>query len=181
MAQQDFIGQKGPSKKNPYKKQQEIPAARFSLKNKFILLCTVILIALFGYGLWSLKNTAPAETTETKKEKVKKTEKTAVVLPEKHEEKWQFMQDLKHKEVEQSEYESNNNKHPDPYDVRCASFKSNERAQSLKAQIAFTGIAAKVKKVGSWYRVYSGPYESKRLAQNDINKLKRNKIDCKIF
>ena len=58
--------------------------------------------------------------------------------------------------------------------------ESLEQAQTLKAKIAFAGLVAEVKKTqgsnGIWYKVRLGPYETKRLAESDKNKLKRIKI-----
>lgn len=176
MAHNDYISRKNTPKKNPYKKNQASQDDKFSLKNKLILLSTLILIGGFTYFLWNIKDKAPVEKIP---QIIVKQEE--VVLPEKHEEKWGFMQDLKNKNVEKGEYDGENKTHPTPYEIRCASFKSIERAESLKAQIAFTGLSAKIKKVGSWYRVFLDGYENKRATQNDINKLKSNKLYCKIF
>lgn len=177
MAHNDYISRKNSPKKNPYKKNQEPQKNKFSLKNKLILLVTLILVGGFAYFLWGIKDKKPVDI----KPEITVEKKPEVILPEKHEEKWGFMQDLKNKSVEQSEYNIENNNHPKAYQVRCASLKSSERAESLKAQIAFTGLSAKVKKIGSWYRVFIDGYQNKREAQNDINTLKRNKIYCKIF
>lgn len=180
MAHNDYISRKNTPKKNPYKKNQEPPENKFSLKHKVILLIILILAGSFAYFLWVIKDKTPINAQPQNKQTLVE-QKPKVVLPEKHEEKWDFMQDLKNKNVEQSEYNIESNNHPKPYQVRCASFKSSERAESLKAQIAFTGLSAKVKKIGSWYRVFIDGYQNKREAQNDINKLKQNKIYCKIF
>ena len=64
--------------------------------------------------------------------------------------------------------------------MQCGSFRTLEQAQTLKAKIAFAGLVAEVKKTqgsnGIWYKVRLGPYETKRLAESDKNKLKRIKI-----
>jgi cell division protein FtsN len=42
--------------------------------------------------------------------------------------------------------------------------------------MAFAGVSAEIKQSSGKYRVVSGPYASKRQAQNDKNKLLQQKI-----
>ncbi len=58
----------------------------------------------------------------------------------------------------------------------CAAFGAKEKAESMKAQIAFAGLQAEVKPVTNkagarLYRVQLGPYASKTLAEADKKKL----------
>ncbi len=72
------------------------------------------------------------------------------------------------------------------YLMPCGSFRSLNRAEELKAQIAFTGhksIINKVKvKSGLWYRVELGPFKSKRKTESIRHRLQDNGFNyCKIW
>ena len=73
-----------------------------------------------------------------------------------------------------------------PYKMQCGSFRKRSQAEAMKAQIAFSGLVAKVSessgKNGIWYKVALGPYPRKRMAEADKHKLKRNNITtCQIW
>ena len=62
------------------------------------------------------------------------------------------------------------------YVMGCAAFGAQEKAESMKAQIAFAGLQADVKPVTSktgarLFRVQLGPYSSKTAAEADKKKL----------
>ncbi|MFZ5843179.1 MAG: SPOR domain-containing protein [Pseudomonadota bacterium] len=62
------------------------------------------------------------------------------------------------------------------YVMGCAAFSAQEKAESMKAQIAFAGLQADVKPVTSktgarLFRVQLGPYSSKAAAEADKKKL----------
>ena len=70
--------------------------------------------------------------------------------------------------------------------MQCGSFRKEQQAQAMKAQMAFAGLIAEIRKTngknGVWYRVRLGPYETKRQAESDKNKLKRiNIVSCGIW
>ena len=72
------------------------------------------------------------------------------------------------------------------YSMQCGSFRTTERAEQLKAQIALQGLESRVLASGSidnrWYRVMLGPYQSKRNAQKDVHQLRSGGINgCKIW
>ncbi len=68
------------------------------------------------------------------------------------------------------------------YVMQCGASKVLEKAESLKAQIAFIGLQAEVVEKDGWYRVRLGPYTSKRAAESDRHKLERNDFnDCRIW
>lgn len=68
------------------------------------------------------------------------------------------------------------------YVMQCGASKVKEKAESLKAQIAFIGLQADVSEKDGWYRVRLGPYSSKRAAESDRHKLQRNDFDgCRIW
>lgn len=73
------------------------------------------------------------------------------------------------------------------YVLACASFTEKARAETMKAQIALTGLQAAINPVKSksgqtFYRVQLGPYDSKRDAERDKHKLQAGGMnDCKIW
>ena len=183
MANQDYVSKPRPKKKSSKKvvAKKAPMATGMSLKNKAMMLLTLIAVMGFGYFLWVIKDQQPV--VEVTKPVVKSQPKKAVVLPEMPKEKWSYQKDLAQKEVEQGQYEVIDK---GPWKMQCASFKSNAQAQSLKAKIAFLGIESKVQKAqgknGTWYKVILGPYKRKRSAERDRHKLKRNHINhCQIW
>lgn len=188
MANQDYISRTPPNKnknsrrgKKVAKKPQGLP-----LKTKLYSIILLILIAAFGYGLWSLK-TDPSTKTPVNPSVQKEIKETVQVkekaLPEKPEEKWTYHKELENQVIEPGKYEV---KEKGPYKMQCGSFKTQKQAETLKAQIAFAGLEAQVKSVtgknGTWHKVFLGPYPRKRLAEKDKHKLKRNNINyCQIW
>lgn len=70
------------------------------------------------------------------------------------------------------------------YIMQCGSFRTDERAQQLKATLALNGFESRViiSNGGKWHRVVLGPYESKREAEKDRHELRRADIQrCKIW
>jgi len=183
MSNQDYIARTPAKKKknNPYKKNTPPPAPKLSVKNKLIGFIIIILIAAFVYSLWFLKTSpetkAPIKTVTT-------APATKVTnLPEPPKEKWTYVENLKTKEIEVGQYEV---KKKGPYRLQCGSFKTTGRAETLKATIAFMGLEALIKKSigsnGTWYKVILGPYERKRLAEQDKHKLRNNNVNrCQVL
>jgi len=73
------------------------------------------------------------------------------------------------------------------YIMQCGSFRHENAAESLRAQIALNGFEASInptveKNSKRWYRVVLGPYTSKRRAESEKHQLERNNINnCKIW
>ncbi|HCM48261.1 MAG TPA: cell division protein FtsN [Colwellia sp.] len=188
MANQDYVS-RAPAKKktnNRNGKKTAKKAHKIPLKSKLVSLILIILISGFAYGLWSLKTdpstkTPLVESIQTTTEI--KSKNKVDELPELPKEKWTYVKDLETKEIEVGEYEV---KEKGPYKMQCGSFRTAKQAETLKANIAFSGLEAQVKsvvgKTGTWYKVFLGPYPRKRLAEKDKHKLKRNNINgCQIW
>lgn len=182
MAHQDYVSRK----KSPKKKAAE-QAPKVSIKIKLIAVFTILALIVFSYGLWSLSQKTVESTNSVNEESATHTPKTSkqeVELPVFNaDDDFEFMKKLKEQEVEPGKYEV---KDQGPYLMQCGSFRTEQQAQELKANIAFAGIASQVKKTtgsnGVWYKVILGPYERKRLAESDKHKLSRNKINyCQIW
>lgn len=184
MAHQDYVSRsKSPKKKNnPYKKNQPEAAPGLPVKVKLIIALLVIALLGFAYLLWSIKDIEPQATITPEASAKASTQKTTP-LPTPPKEKWQYMEELKSKEVEVGEYTV---EEKGPYKMQCGSFKTEKQAQVMKATIAFTGLSAQISAVkgtnGTWHKVFLGPYARKRSAEKDKHKLKSNGITtCQIW
>ena len=183
MPNQDYVARTPAKKKknNPYKKSTPPPTPKSTINNKIVSVIIIILIAAFAYGLWFLKTSpktkAPIQTLPT----APATKETHLPKPPK--EKWTYVENLKTKEIEVGQYEVTQK---GPYRLQCGSFKTTERAETLKATIAFVGLEASIKKSigsnGTWYKVILGPYSRKRLAEQDKHKLRNNSVNrCQVL
>ena len=187
MANQDYVSRPPAKKKKNTRNGNKQPnnTNKSPLKSKLISLLLIVLIATFSYGLWSLKTDPSTKTplVEPIKTIKSKTQATGNELPKPPKEKWTYVKDLATKEIEVGKYEV---KEEGPYKMQCGSFRTAKQAETLKAQIAFSGLEAQVKSVtgksGVWHKVFLGPYPRKRLAEKDKHKLKRNNINgCQIW
>lgn len=184
MPNQDYITRSPAKKKknNPYKKKSAEQPPQNNIKSKITIATVILLIMAFAYGLWFLKN-SPSTKTPNNNQTIKTVAKKASTLPPPPQEKWQYVDDLKHKKVEVGQYEVKQN---GPYKMQCGSFKTQSQAESLKAKMAFAGIESKIQtaqgKNNIWYKVVLGPYTRKRAAEEDKHKLRNNKINgCQIW
>jgi cell division protein FtsN len=183
MAHQDYVSrpQNKNKKKSPYK-AKAAPQSIFTLKFKFILLLLILLIGGFSYGLWSIKDNQP-QTVPIKIVKETPQNTQEIALPAPPEEKWDYVDNLKSKEVEVGEYEVKNK---GPYKMQCGSFRTEKQAEVLKATIAFTGLTSQISESkgqkGIYYKVFLGPYARKREAEKDKHMLKNNNVNrCQIW
>ncbi len=182
MAHQDYVARaKAPKKKHSSHKKQ--PEARPGLPMKVKIITLIVLLAVIGFGylLWYIKDIKPAPPVVSNKTPT--TTQQEGKLPEPPQEKWQYMEELKSKEVEVGEYTV---EAKGPYKMQCGSFKTSKQAQVMKANIAFSGLSAQISEVsgsnGTWYKVFLGPYNKKRSAEKDKHKLKSNGITtCQIW
>jgi len=147
-----------------------------------LLIVTFTLISGFIYFLWFL-NQQPAVKTDVAPTPAK-TVKPKDELPAKPtEEPYQYIKELENKEVK---VEVTEQKAGGPYQMQCGSFRAQQQAESMKAQIAFVGFSSQIRRTegsnGVWYRVVLGPYESKRQANSDMNRLRQQNINtCRIW
>ncbi len=197
MAHQDYVKRGNPRAKAkkpatrkaaPRKSTKKSPAAStapsVSLKTKLIAALTLAAVGGFGYFLYAINGSSDnAPVIESKPPEIQKKPEKSSIPPPPKEEKWQYIEELKNKtvEVEVKELEKKG-----PYLMQCGSFRSSQQAEAMKAKMAFMGLEAEVRKSngknGIWYRVVLGPYETKRLAEKDRHKLKRQSISgCKIW
>lgn len=180
MAHKDYVARGRSKKPAPPPPKTSLPWLR--------IVITLILVAGFGYFLWSIKGTAPEnETNNQTKIAPNNPEQTSIegnTLPDIPEEEWEFIKSLPEYTVEID------HKEQDQPTVRrliqCGSFRTDRQAQELKARIAFQGLEAQVRasqgSSGQWFRVILGPYDSKRGAEKDRHTLQRAKINgCKIW
>lgn len=55
--------------------------------------------------------------------------------------------------------------------VQCGSFKGNDQAESIRAQLAFEGFESRVTTAGGWNRVIMGPYNSRNTTDSTLKRL----------
>lgn len=180
MTHQDYVSRSSKNKKNPYKKQSKQQSSGLPLKVKMIALCTLFAISGFSYFLWSIKDHQPEEVTTSITTSGSNAAPTKAELPEPPKEKWAYRKELAEKKIEVGQYQVENK---GPYKMQCGSFRTRKQAEALKANIAFAGLESFIRELkgttGNWYQVRLGPFERKRLAENNKHKLRNNNInDC---
>ena len=168
MARHDYINKK-PKRSSKKSTKKVLPLKLIAL--------AVVLFGLFVFGLWYIKqNAVPTPPKPQATVPKVKQEKPIPQPPE-------FIEGLKNQEVKVPVKQI---KSRGPYQMQCGSFRTYEQAETRKAAMAFAGLIAEVRRTegknGVWFRVRLGPYETKRQAESDKNKLRRIKIvDCGIW
>ena len=185
MAHQDYVSRsrKTNKKNSPYKGKTPDAPSGVSAKVKLIMGFTLIAVVGFSYFLWSIKDNEPVTPKTSNVSTVDKKTSKGSELPEPPQEKWAYREELATKEIEVGKYEVTNK---GPYQMQCGSFKTKEKAEILKANIAFAGLEATIRPPtgpkNTYYRIVLGPYEKKREAEKDKHKLKSNNINyCQIW
>jgi cell division protein FtsN len=175
MAHKDYVARGRSKKQAPPPIKPSLPWLR--------IVITLSLVAGFSYFLWSIKGTAP-EDISNNGANIEQTQNRKNTMPDIPEEEWEFIKSLPEftVKIEQKEQNAPTVRRL----IQCGSFRKNEQAQELKANIAFQGLEAQVRSSkgtsGLWYRVILGPYDSKRLAEKHRHTLQRAKINgCKIW
>ena len=191
MPQRDYVKASRPkaknSRKQPARRTSKAAAAK-PRKPWLLLTLTAGLIAGFAYFLWYLTQQPAVNTQVAAPVPVANTpaapSKSKDELPQKPtEEPYQYIKELENKEVK---VEVTEQKAGGPYQMQCGSFRVEQQAEAMKAKIAFVGFASQVRRTegsnGVWYRVVLGPYESKRQATADRNRLRQQNINtCQIW
>lgn len=185
MPQKDYVKASRPKAKTANRRPARANAkasAQSPAKPWLLIVVTAALASGFIYFLWFL-NQQPAVKPAAEKTAVKtQTQDDLPVKPTT--EPYQYITELENKEVkvEVAEQQQPNG----PYQMQCGSFRVEQQAETMKAQIAFAGFASQVRRTegsnGVWFRVVLGPYESKRKATEDMNRLRQQNINtCRIW
>ena len=210
MAQKDYVARGQKSKKKPAKKtvnKQTKPWLKMT--TSFVLLCA------FAYGLFVLKEQREPSSSEpffaiseppqsqaeentqdatsaldvalvdsTDTQNTKQHSQNKEPLPVLEEEEWAFIDALPaySVEVDLPEVEATNY----TYIMQCGSFRTQDRAQELRAHIALQGFESEMivnqNATGQWHRVVLGPFDRKREAERQRHQLRRIDINtCKIY
>ncbi|MBQ4848010.1 SPOR domain-containing protein [Pseudoalteromonas sp. MMG013] len=180
MAQHDYINRQ-PKTRQSAKNKKNAQVSQRKPFPVFLSIAAVILITGFTYGLWYIKTNAdPGQVNQAQMPKT--VAKKIDTAPEKPRDP-EFLEEIRNHEVKVDVKEIKRN---GPYQMQCASLRTYPEAEALKAKMAFAGLIAEIKRTegsnGVWYRVRLGPYDSKRKAESDKNKLKRiHIIGCAIW
>ena len=198
MATKDYV-RRPQKRKSKNTKNKPVPWLRIML--------ALILIFLFVFALYSLQK-APVSNTETSEEgntpnkaivleediealkssqndlNTEKLPEMLAPLPVLGEEEWEYIDSLPEFSVEVDA--TGPVKSDKEYIMQCGSFRTDERAQELKAKLALQGFESRIIASdgvnGRWYRVVLGPYLSKRNAEKDRHQMRRGNINgCKIW
>jgi cell division protein FtsN len=172
----DYANRKRPAKRTPQKKK---PAP---VKKPVPWLVVLIAVALVGGFVWMLKSIAgkgdsAAQQRQVAPEISATAQPPAEPLPQRPEERWEYIEELENREVivDVPEREIG-----PPKVMQCASFRKLDDAQQMRAQIAMVGLESLIRTTdgqnGQWHRVMLGPYETKREAERDRHKLERARI-----
>ena len=143
-----------------------------------IIAVAIALIAAFTYGLVKING-----SSESSEQAPVIQPPPRDLLPERTEERWQYIEELESKEVQVDVPERELGP---PKLMQCGSFRQKPDAERLRAQIAMTGLESQIRGTtgsnGLWYRVILGPYETKRDAERDRHKLQRAQVfGCAIW
>lgn len=168
MPHQDYVKTARPAPRSKKKTNAKKPLP--------VLLIGVVtaLIMAFGAFLWHISNRPGAEAAAAEAKTATAKPKAQDELPPKPaKEPYTYIKELQTKEIV---VEAEQLAAKAPANMYCGTFKAMEGAQQLKAKMAFAGVSSEIRLSSGKYRVISGPYVSKRQAQNDKNKLQQQKI-----
>ena len=147
----------------------------------FMLFLALSVCGAFAYFLLYIEGSA---ATKPAKNKGITLTKAAKPIPKANIKSWQYEKlNEKSVDIELTTQETASKL----YRLQCASVKSMQHAQTLKAQLAFQNQEAYIKKVTSknnsiWYQIYLGPFKRKRDAEVVRHKLQRADFNhCEIF
>lgn len=180
MAQRDYVKRgRAPKKKAAPPPSRKLPWVR--------LIVTLLLVAGFGYFLWSIsQDSTVSETNEDElaTPAAVKPAKNDKPLPELLKDEYNYPTHLEQNTVEIDRAEQQ--KSEKPYLMQCGSFRKQQQADSMRATLAMQGLEAQVRpsdgKNGRWYRVILGPYDYKRDAETDRHVIQRIGIGtCQIW
>lgn len=202
MAPKDYVKRpKASTKKQATRRKTSKQASTPMPWVKVIFALTVVVLFVFSlYKLQSMDgdNSEMALSDETvASEDIARDSSTIIVqpndaleqaelpeLPVLGEEEWEYIDSLPEFSVEvdaTGPLESGKE-----FIMQCGSFRTPERAEELKAKIAFQGLESRILtsngRNGLWYRVVLGPYERKRNAERHRHQLRNGNVNgCKIW
>jgi cell division protein FtsN len=170
MPQRDYVKAGRPQPRSRKKTNAKRPMP-------WVLIAVVsMLLMVFAGFLWHISHRPGAEQLAAAVEQPVTPSNVEELPPKPAKEPYTYITELENKEIQVEKQELTAKA---PVSVYCGAFAAKERADELKAKIAFHGITAEIKHSSGKFRVILGPYTSKRTAQNDKNKLLRAKVaDC---
>ncbi|AXA34318.1 SPOR domain-containing protein [Francisella adeliensis] len=174
-------------KKEPEIKQELKKTSPESKKKKVVIVAIVCLLAiavgskLVNKHLKKLKAEEKATIEEnTPKEVLKKETSKAEQKPDFEEQKkknkmiFTFYDHLKNEQVEvDASPQAQRTEYKYTYIYQVASFRNMNETTYYAKKMKEAGLEPQYKTVGSWIRMYIGPYDSKRAIAPDIIKLQR--------
>lgn len=175
------------SKKKSSSKPSSGNAAPASRSNAKYILLILVVLGGFGYTLYELAKVPQAKqaaTTETTTSTPKSANKTPTAKKEAQpapEARFQFYDLLPNSEVDTDTVDAYTFKEKGEseqyrYIVQTGSFRSEQDAERQRATIAFQGLKGRINRVtndtgSTWYRVETGPFESRSEMNAALDKL----------
>ncbi|WP_258240837.1 SPOR domain-containing protein [Pseudidiomarina homiensis] len=178
----DYANRKRPPQRKPRSASKgKKQAPQRQVPWGIVVLAIILVIALIA-GLRFIAGGNPEAPLQSTQDVPASTpEMQAEPMPEKPEERWQYIEELENLEVEVDVPERELGP---PKLMQCGSFRQRADAERLKAAIAMQGLESEIypSNGGTWYRVVLGPYETKRAAEADRHTLQRASIHgCQIW
>lgn len=186
MPQKDYVraSRPKPANKSRSRSTSSRSKAKAAPQKPWLLIgLTALVLLAFIYGLWFLRQQPAIQPEPAVASPLPvKTAAKDELPPKPMAEPYQYIKELENKEITVEVTEQRRNI---PAQLQCGSFRQQHQAEAMKAQIAFAGITADVKRTegsnGIWYRVVLGPYESRRAATADMNRLRQMSINtCQV-
>ncbi len=179
------------AQKKPPKRRRHARRRRPRRFRPWLALTALVAVLAVLAGLFWLSQKAPDRVTEevkTQHTKSTPSKPSATSSAKTSDDYWFYdLLEKKHIEVKVSPKPETEGKTTRRWVMQCGSFLSPEKADSLRAQIALSGLEANVmttkeKDGRQWYRVVLGPYDSKRKAESDRHRLQDNGlVGCRIW
>lgn len=178
----DYANRKRPAPRRAPKKTKK--AAARPAVSWWVVLLAIVLVTGFVWLLVTISGQSKQVPSSSPTVEVPAIQQQPQQkLPEKPEERWQYIEELENQEVivDVPEREVG-----PPKLMQCGSFRNRSDAEEMRAMIAMLGMEAQVRTTegsnGVWHRVILGPYEGRRAAEADRHKLQRGKINgCQIW
>ena len=169
-----------------YVKRSKAPAKKVEPETPPLPWIAIILVLIavigFGYFLWQINGASDDPDNQPLQQKSAPEQQTP--LPDMPEEQWEFIDTLENHSVEVDVPEPTDD--GKQYQMQCGSFRTQEQAERMRAQLALMGQEAMIKATqgsnGLWHRVVLGPYDKKRAAERDRHQIRKLGITtCQIW
>lgn len=179
------------AKRNKPKKKSNSRTSRKKSSNKkpvspIVWVFTGMLLTFFALFLYAL--TQKPEylkdlfSSKTSPQVVSTKQDNSTTSDKQNELPYSYHETLTNKEVKVDDTPAVTAKSNRRYIMQCAATKALDKAEAMKAELAFIGFQSNISEKNGWYRIQLGPYTTKRAAESARHKLQKNDYnDCRIW